>query len=155
VNSTIKVELFEEHNKANYYSIIIDDANSEFEKFLNKFSPSCECNEDINIITQWIDHIGENGALERYFRPEGGAYDNLCAIPLDICKLRVFVLRISDKIVILGNGDKKTTKKYQDDSKLNEYAETLQWIDKNLKKRIVDKSVTIRNKELNGNLKFE
>jgi hypothetical protein len=155
VNSTIKVELFEEHNKTNYYSIIIDDAHSEFEKFLNKFPSNSCCNNDIETISYWIDHIGQNGALERYFRPEGKIGDNLCAIPLDICNLRVFVLRISDNIVILGNGDKKTTKTYNEDSTLNSYAKILQTLDKLLRKRIDKGSVIIKGKELAGDLIFE
>lgn len=155
MNSTVKVELFEEHNKTNYYSIIIDDANSEFEKFLINFPCRGAYKEDMDTISYWIDHIGENGAIERYFRPEGNIGDNLRAIPMETCNLRVFILRISDNIIILGNGSEKTTLAYNDDPKLNRYAITLQKLDVRISDRIESGRITINGKKLKGDLVFK
>lgn len=55
----------------------------------------------MDVIVAWIDRIGETGALERYFRPEGKYGDGVSAIPIESGKLRLYCLRLSDKILIL------------------------------------------------------
>ena len=52
------------------------------------------------MIVAWLDRIGETGALERYFRPEGKYGDGVSAIPIESGKLRLYCLRLSDKILI-------------------------------------------------------
>ena len=74
--------------------------------------------------------------------------DNLCAIPIESGNIRLFCLRISDQILILGNGDKKTTRTYQEDRKLLGYALDLQKFDKLLKKDLEDGVVTIEERTL-------
>lgn len=39
------------------------------------------------MIVAWLDRIGETGALERYFRPEGKYGDGVSAIPIESGKL--------------------------------------------------------------------
>ena len=95
-----------------------------------------------------MEIILDRGALERYFRPEGSINDNLCAIPIESGNIRLFCLRISDQILILGNGDKKTTRTYQEDRKLLGYALDLQKFDKLLKKDLEDGVVTIEERTL-------
>ncbi len=66
------IELVEEHDTVNFYSIHLDEEElSELERFFEKFPVGCEYDDEIDIIIAWLDKIGENGALERYFRPEG------------------------------------------------------------------------------------
>ncbi len=95
-----------------------------------------------------MEIILDRGALERYFRPEGSINDNLCAIPIESGNIRLFCLRISDQILILGNGDKKTTRTYQEDRRLLGYALDLQKFDKLLKKDLEDGVVTIEERTL-------
>ena len=95
-----------------------------------------------------MEIILDRGALERYFRPEGSINDNLCAIPIESGNIRLFCLRTSDQILILGNGDKKTTRTYQEDRKLLGYALDLQKFDKLLKKDLEDGVVTIEERTL-------
>ena len=76
--------------------------------------------------------------------------DNLCALPLDSGMIRLFCLRISDKILIVGNGDIKRTKSYEDDPRLYGYALDLQKFDALLRKDIEDGIVTIEEKVLAG-----
>ena len=95
-----------------------------------------------------MEIILDRGALERYFRPEGSINDNLCAIPIESGNIRLFCLRISDQILILGNGDKKTTRTYQEDRKLLGYTLDLQKFDKLLKKDLEDGVVTIEERTL-------
>lgn len=64
--------------------------------------------------------------LERYFRREGKYADRVYALPTDSGRLRLYCLRLSDKILILGNGGIKATRTYNEDSELNGYVMDLQ-----------------------------
>ena len=74
--------------------------------------------------------------------------DNLCALPIESGKIRLYCLRISDEILILGNGDVKQTATYEEDAKLLGYAMDLQKFDQLLRKDIEDGIVTIEEREL-------
>ena len=143
------VDLVEQSEKVSFYSISFQmDRTTEFERFLSKFEEEAEFNEDYQRILAALEIILDRGALERYFRPEGKMDDNLCAIPIESGNIRLFCLRISDQILILGNGDKKTTRTYQEDRKLLGYALDLQKFDKLLKKDLEDGVVTIEERTL-------
>ena len=98
------IELIEEHDHVNFYSIHLEEEElSELERFFEKFPEGCAYDDEIDTIIAWLDKIGENGALERYFRPEGKYGDGVGVIPIDIGnKLRLYCLRVSDKILIFG-----------------------------------------------------
>ena len=141
--------MVEQSEKVSFYSISFQmDRTTEFERFLSKFEEEAEFNEDYQKILAALEIILDKGALERYFRPEGNLDDNLCAIPIESGNIRLFCLRISDQILILGNGDKKTTRTYQEDRKLLGYALDLQKFDKLLKKDLEDGVVTIEERTL-------
>ena len=59
--------------------------------------------------------------------------DDVCALSLDSHKLRLYCLRISDQILILGNGGIKETRTYQEDETLSGYVMDLQKFDQLLK----------------------
>ena len=143
------VDLVEQSEKVSFYSISFQmDRTTEFERFLSKFEEEAEFNEDYQRILAALEIILDRGALERYFRPEGSINDNLCAIPIESGNIRLFCLRISDQILILGNGDKKTRRTYQEDRRLLGYALDLQKFDKLLKKDLEDGVVTIEERTL-------
>ena len=77
-----------------------------------------------------LSKIIDKGALERFFRNEGKMSDNVKALAIDSHKLRLYCLRISDQILILGNGGVKTTRTYQEDDKLSGYVMDLQTFDR-------------------------
>ena len=109
----IVIELLENHENVNFYTIrFVDEGTSEFEKFYDKFDGKEEFNEDLDKIVYWMGKIGEQGALERYFRPEGG---KLKALPIDTSKLRLYCYKVTEGIVVLGNGGIKKTKTYNED----------------------------------------
>lgn len=90
--------------------------------------------------------LKENGFLERYFRTaEGKMNDNVCALPIETGKLRLYCLRLSDSILIAGNGGVKRTRTYQGDEKLNGYVLTLQELDHAIKIALKKGQVTIEN----------
>lgn len=69
--------------------------------------------------------------------------DNVKTLAIDSRKLRLYCLRISDKILILGNGGVKTTRTYQENEKLSGYVMDLQTFDKVLLKAQKTGRVTI------------
>ena len=146
------VELLEQSERVSLYSIsFAQDRTTEFERFLQKFEKEASLNEDYQRILYAIAKILDRGALERYFRPEGKMSDDLCALPVGSNRIRLFCLRISDEILILGNGDYKRSATYDEDARLYGYALDLQRFDRLLKEDIDDGVVTVEKREL-GNI---
>ena len=101
-------------------------------------------NRDYQRIIAALQAILRIGALERFFRPEGGMNDSVQALPIESGKLRLYCLRLSDQIVILGNGGVKNTRTYEENPKLYGYVLDLQ-------RECIDKGfVSIEEKELSG-----
>lgn len=151
------IELYEEADSVNFYTIRFDgEKNTEFDKFISNFIGKKEFEKDLQIITYWIDKIGEKGALERHFRLEGKMRDRVSAIPIEVSKLRLYCLRISDNILILGNGGHKpkNQRAYNTDPHLNKCVEMLAELDAHLKKREIQKGITINGKNIIGDLSF-
>ena len=69
--------------------------------------------------------------------------DNVKALAIDSHKLRLYCLRISDQILILGNGGIKNTRTYQEDETLSGYVMNLQTFDKVLDNAIKKGQITI------------
>lgn len=122
---------------------------SEFENFLlaNNAHVHPQLKRSFDAILTAIDKMRETGACERYFRLEGG---NVKAIPLYISfvrvnrtvgKLRLYCLRLSDKILILGGGAVTTAQKNEDDPVLLRFIDDLRDIDQRIK-RIVKQADT-------------
>lgn len=150
------IELVEEHDAVNFYSIHLDEEElSELGRFFEKFPVGCEYDDEIDIIIAWLDKIGENGALERYFRPEGRYGDGVGVIPIDVGnKLRLYCLRISDKILVFGNGGIKDADSWQNSGTLAPYVEMLIDTSRFIISRIRDGKIILVDKELVGDLKF-
>lgn len=156
-NQEIIIELFEEHAQVNFYSIRFSENDlTETDYFFDNALANKDLEEDINILSKLIDKIGENGANPRHFRFAGSRTDKVTALPeyLSSSNLRLYAIRVSEKIVILGNGGLKTTKTYNEDPFLNKCVEILKTIDRFLDSRLKNESVFIFRKQLMGNLKF-
>lgn len=156
-NQEIVVEIFEEHSKVNFYSIRYSDNElSEAESFFDKVLDDDDLEEDVEILSKVIDKIGENGALPRHFRHAGTKQDKVGALPeyLSSSNLRLYAIRLTEEIVILGNGGLKTTKTYNEDPFLNECVETLKKLDRFLETRLNNGKTIIFRKQLMGDLKF-
>lgn len=150
----VKIELFETHDKVNFYTLVVNGQATEIDKFFDRFPEGCPHDEDIDTIIKWIDKLGERGALERYLRNEGRMHDNVYAIPIETANLRLYIIRLSDHIVILGNGGVKSTATYNEDEELNAQVELLQQVDSLLRARIRSGQISHYQKELFGNLCF-
>lgn len=154
MKSTICIVPFDDHDQVNFYTLCFKGEKTEADKFLDKFPEGCKYDRDIDIIIKWIDRIGKRGAYERHFRPEGKRHDNVWAVPIETASLRLYVIRLSDNIVIIGNGDIKSTGTYNEDPMLNNYVELLQEVDGYIRYRLKEGQITIQHKQLRGNLIF-
>ncbi len=81
--------------------------------------------------------------------------DNLCAIPIEFSRLRLYALRISDRILIVGNGGIKDKRTYNEISELMYFTDILVEIDRNLRNLIKRNLTFIEGKNLSGKLSFE
>lgn len=141
--------------KGGLFTITLDgEAVSEFSKFINKFNDDIEVCEDLQMIIRILQRmVTASGFLERFFRPEGKMRDNVCALPIETSKLRLYCLRLSDEFLIAGNGARKSVRRYEDDPELNGYVLTLQQLDEAIKLAVRKGKVTIEetiidNKEI-------
>ena len=121
----------------------LSESDSEFERFYTRFKDDAEYNPDLMRIVALINKIADMGALERYFRPEGKLKDGVCALPVLQSKLRLYCLRLSDKILVLGNGGIKKTRTYNEDDTLRGYVLTLQNFEKLIREGEKDGTISI------------
>lgn len=110
---------------------------SEFEKFLSIKSSLKEpqhLQEFDSIIAVLGKILKDCGARENLFRLEGG---RIKAIPLPlygtkkkgIGSIRLYCIRYSEKLLIIGNGGIKKMKRYEDDPMLKSMVDILRHID--------------------------
>lgn len=127
----VTLKTIEQNDNVGMFSICFDgNSESEFEKFLLEFKDNATYNKDFNAILLALAKIIDKGALERFFRVEGKMSDRVNALSIDSRKLRLYCLRISDQILILGNGGVKLTRTYEEDELLSGYVMDLQTFDK-------------------------
>ena len=156
LKETIHIELLEEHEGANIYSIKRDgEKYSEFEKFILKYRDSCK--EDMARILYRIRCIAKDGMLERYYRYEGKRKDRVVALPsyFESTRLRVYCLCISCNIVILGEGGIKESRTYNENPELNKFVETLQAIDAELRLKEQIREIRTEGNYLLGDLTLQ
>lgn len=155
-----KLELILKTEQVSIYSPKFDgESQSEFEKFLssNKSHTHPQLKLFFDAIVSAIEKIEECGARENLFRVEGG---RVKAIPLlvsirsvnrSIGKIRLYCLRYSDRVLIIGNGGVSTAKRYEDDPVHLSFVEDLRKIDRRIKRGITqagtdfDDFVTLTN----------
>ena len=146
-----RIEYVASSDKATLYTIWFEGKTmSEFADFYAKFSAIDDLREDLNTILLALNKIIENGVYERYFRPEGKMNDGVCALPIDSGKLRLYCNRLSQQILIAGNGGVKETKTYNENQELSDYVLVLQRLDKSIKAAIKKGDVIIEETELKG-----
>lgn len=154
--SEVELLLVNNSESCTMYTIqFLSDDQSEFEKFISKFRNDAELNPDFQAIMRFIEQIMTNGALERYFRREGKMSDSVVALPVLRSKLRLYCLRLSYKILILGNGDVKRSRTYQQDDTLQGYVIDLQKFERLLKQEVRSGNVEITEKEIITDNTFE
>ena len=153
-----KVNIVDQTDFVSLYTITFEkDGVSEFEKFMEKFKNNATLQRDYQMILLALDKIALHGALERNFRPEGKMNDDVVALPIEKSRLRLYCLRLTDKILILGNGGEKSTKTYEESEELKGYVMDLQKFNALLKKYLRNGEIEINETKLVGveNKSFE
>lgn len=126
---------------------------TEFEKFMQRFKDDAERQEDLSVILNLINKmLAMSGFLERFFRYEGKMSDRVVAMPqpTDHVELRLYCLRLSDSVLIVGNGGVKNTRTYEESDELSGYVITLQKLDMLLKQAERSGKVTIEETKITG-----
>ena len=125
-----KLETINNTDNVSLYTIHFESEDlTEFARFLDKFKDSAKLQRDFLRIVQAVQMIMSGGALERRFRPEGKMNDGVCALPVLTGKLRLYCLRLSDEVLIIGNGGIKNVATYQECEELKGYVMDLQKFD--------------------------
>ena len=151
-----ELRLVTDDKNCTMYTIqFLSDNDSEFEKFYNKFIHEFVYNEDFERLLNILGRIADFGALERFFRPEGKMTDRVCALPVLNSKLRLYCLRLSDKILILGNGGVKRTRTYNEDNTLQGYVTTLQKFDKLMREGVKDGTISVTERTIETENTFD
>ena len=147
-----KILSLEQTESTGLFTIIFKGENqSEFDKFIEKFRNDAIRNKDLRTILNQIELMMNAGAfLERRFRPEGKMSDHVSALPVFKNSLRLYCLRMSDSVLIVGNGGVKNTKTYEENDDLNGYVISLQKLDTLLKAEIKAGIVQIEKTEIVG-----
>lgn len=154
--SEVELILLNDTENCTLYSIqFSSESESEYERFYNKFITDAKLNTDLLRIVQVVDRIAHQGALERFFRYEGKISDSVVALPVLKSKLRLYCLRLSDRILILGNGGIKNSRTYEEDDSLRGYVITLQKFEELLKEGQRNGSVSITEKTIETDNTFE
>ena len=154
--SEVELLMVNSSENCTMYTIqFLSDDMSEFEKFISKFREDAELNPDFQAIMRFVEQILSNGALERYFRREGKMNDSVVALPVLKSKLRLYCLRLTDKILVLGNGGVKTSRTYQEDDTLQGYVIDLQKFESLLRQEVRSGNVKITEKEIITDKNFE
>ncbi|MDE6371487.1 MAG: hypothetical protein K2K92_08375 [Duncaniella sp.] len=154
--SEVELLMVDSSNNCTMYTIqFLSDDMSEFEKFISKFRNDAELNPDFQAIMRFVEQILSNGALERYFRREGKMSDSVVALPVLRSKLRLYCLRLTDKILVLGNGGVKNSRTYQENDALQGYVIDLQKFEQILKQEVRSGNVEIKENEIITDKHFE
>lgn len=117
---------------------------------MQKFLNDATLNKDFQKVFRAINRILANGALERYFRPEGKFKDHLAALSIDSKVLRLYCLRISDQILIVWIGGAKTTRTYEEDVELSGYVMDLQKFDEIFAQELASGNIKIEHNVITG-----
>ena len=138
--------------KAGLFAICFEgESFTEFQKFIVKGHENATLQPDLQKILNALQHMmNAMGFLDRYFRPEGKMRDRVAALPIQSSKLRLYCLRLSDSVLIVGNGGPKTIKTYEEDSELNGYVIQLQKLDDLLRLAEAKGEITIEEASLSG-----
>ena len=148
---TARIVSIAKSDQVGLYSICFNsDKETEFRKFMQKFKDNAALNKDYQAIIHAIDRIIANGALERNFRYEGKMKDNVVALSVNSRKLRLYCLRMSDQILIIGNGGVKDSRTYEESEELSGYVMDLQKFDELLKQAQEEGLIYIEQNVITG-----
>ena len=152
----VTIKPYKAFKKVKYYTFFVEDRmQSETEVFFSAYEHEEEFAEDLNILVTWLKEIGENkGAKTHYFRPENAAEALpppariMAELTIGSCDLRLYCVRLSEEIVILAGGGRKTSDAAQDSPDVKPKFQFANKMAKQLLKLLQERGIEINNKEI-------
>lgn len=155
MNNFVKIIRLSElrFKRVKYYSVLINsnlESDCEFFKFLEKFENEKSISDDLVLLLEWIEQIGNYyGAQSKFFRNEACISDTSALPPpaavmrtSDIVvkgKLRLYCFRVSECVVFLYNGGVKTTQRAQECPNVKEHFKLANLISGSIQTALVEK----------------
>lgn len=147
--------------KASVYSMLRENGVGMeptliFDRFIDRHKN--DFFSELTDIARRLRSLGQiTGCTENFFRQDEGreAYDLVCALyDLPNALLRLYCIRLSDRIVIIGDGGRKTTRAWQDDPQLTRTVGDMMYVSKitRAKLKIGDLRVSASGLLLEGDL---
>jgi len=129
VNLGFQIKQVENGLRGSLYSVqVCGQEKMEFERFLE--SDEVRAASEFDAFVSRLDDMVERfGFREDFFKKEGSTRDSVEALHYGNGKLRLYCLRWSSVLLILGYGGVKTTRTYQQDPVLHEAVVFLQEVD--------------------------
>lgn len=119
MNEIVIIEEFKHYKHVTFYTIRYDDSElSETDKFIKRFlEEETVYKDDLDDIVNWINEIGIRGLKYINLRAENDAY----ALPpyTESSNLRLFCIKITNSIILLGNGGIKSSQTVQESNDLS------------------------------------
>lgn len=155
----VEIVLAQSGYKACLYSFRFEGERlSEFEKFLTKYKDNEVFRSDFAVLIKRLLYFLSNGADDRYFRPEGKFADRVLGLPtqyLDSSRLRLYCIKMSDSVLLLGNGDDKHSDTYQEDDRLLKSVTALQKLDIAIRQKEKVREIIISGTQWLGDVTLE
>lgn len=166
-----RIEEFKDFEKVRFYTVRLEkeeewEEETEADKFFREFLDKPEKpSSGGELIFNSIVEIGERGAKERYFRFENRA--NALPPPARTLvelgqseetrgdNLRLYCIRLSEEIVILISGDRKTMETAQECPIVAPHFRLANNLAKKIDEAIINKEIVIDGKELRFDDDFE
>lgn len=138
--------------KVTYYSLQKEDKEkNETQIFQERYGQDAKYSENYGELANILLEIGQRGAKARYFRHERNAH----ALPPNYVHgdgLRLYCLRLTDEIVILGGGCFKDTRTAQESAQCRSPFSFMDRVAKALTAAIRDRTLIVFGVELKGDM---
>lgn len=134
-----------------YYTVRIEGrSTAEFVDFFQRLSISENDKTELTEINRYIEQIGTQfGAKPRHFRAEDAAeglppsYHEFIGTQANDYGLRLYCIRLSETIVILLNGDRKTAQKVQNCVNCYKHFELARKLSQKINHAIIDGDIIL------------
>ena len=154
MNTYIEIVELGRSGRVYFYTIRLNDApHTEAEAFRMRFLDHPTFGSDYLEIANILKQISRRGAQQRYFRHERAAE----ALPpkwVRNARLRQYLLRLSDNVVILGNGCVKETRTAQESRDCNPKFQLMNKLSEKITHLCISGDLEITYTGLEGELEF-
>ena len=153
MNTFATIEEARRFDIVTYYTVRMEgEEHSLFLQFLQSCGGNAELEEDMYMLRSWMEKLGnEIGAKEQYFRFEAARGGDARALPprhLNLDNdLRLYCMRINEKIVVLFSGAVKTADTAQDCPQVYPHFSLANRLCKSIQRAITEREIIISEDE--------